>query len=266
MAKSILGVVAAFVLFDSVIAFTIPTKELSCKSPLTSKTSLFLSGSHNEGDSNPNTMTRASFFSSTFVSTASFVAAGAFPNVASADEEILADTTTTKQKSIEGCSKNSSGKIANCVSTSNIKEIDSYMPPWTFEVSPDEAFARLKGAIVSDSSLEITEIDRDARYIKLDAQRNFKEKDELQFLVRGEDKVVVFKSAEKIEGSANDFGASSKRLDAIRQKAAVFDLMGGGLTADSYSDATMKGNGVFGQLSSFFGYQSGEGFEDVFDK
>lgn len=226
----------------------------------------FLSGSHNEGDSNPNTMTRANFFSSTFSSTASFLAVGAFPKVASADEEIPSVTTTTKQRSIEGCSKNSNGKIANCVSTSNIKELDSYLPPWTFEVSPDEAFARLKGAIVSDSSLEITEIDQDARYIKLDAQRNFKEKDELQFLVRGEDKVVVFKSVEKIEGSANDFGASRKRLDAIRQKAAVFDLMGGGLTADSYSDATMKGNGLFGQLNSFFGYQSGEGFEDVFDK
>ena len=220
----------------------------------------------NEDDSKPSIMTRANFFSSTLVSTASFLAVGAFPKVASADEEIPAASNTMKERSIVGCSKNSNGKIANCVSTSNIKELDSYLPPWTFEVSPDEAFARLKGAIVSDSSLEITEIDQDARYIKLDAQRNFKEKDELQFLVRGEEKVVVFKSAEKIEGSANDFGASRKRLDAIRQKAAVFDLMGGGLTADSYSDATMKGNGVFGQLNSFFGYQSGEGFEDVFDK
>ena len=41
------------------------------------------------------------------------------------------------------------GKATNCVSTSNVKDVDLYSPPWTYEVSSDEAFARLKGAIAA---------------------------------------------------------------------------------------------------------------------
>jgi hypothetical protein len=48
----------------------------------------------------------------------------------------------------------------------------------------------------------------------------------------------------------------------------VFDLMGGGLTADSYDGggAVSKGNNPLGQLKAFYGLQSGEGFESVFDE
>ena len=43
--------------------------------------------------------------------------------------------------------------------------------------------------------------------------------------------------------------------------------MGGGLTADSYEGggAAARGNGALGQLKAFYGLQSGQGFQDVFE-
>lgn len=151
----------------------------------------------------------------------------------------------------------------------NVKNIDSYSPPWTFEVSPDEAFARIKGVLTSDESYRLTEVDADARYIKANVARSFPDKgmDEVEFLVKGDDKVVVFRISEKEAGLSTDFAANRRRIDSIRKKGAVFDLMGAGLTADSLDGggAVSRGNNPFGQLKAFYGLQSGQGYESVFE-
>ena len=174
----------------------------------------------------------------------------------------LADDADLKPpRSIQACDRDAK----NCVSTANIKQIDLYSPPWTFEVSPDEAYARIKGVLKSDDSYVITEVDDEARYIRAYAQRISIDQDEIEFLVKDDDKVVVFKSAERKEG-VPDFGANRKRIDDIRRKGAVFDLMGNGLTADSFEGggAAARGNNALGQLKAFYGLQSGTGFQSVF--
>jgi uncharacterized protein (DUF1499 family) len=82
----------------------------------------------------------------------------------------------------------------DCVSTANIRDAKgSYTPPWTFEVSPDEASARIKGVLKSDDSFVITELDDDARYVRAYAKRlTAVDRDEVEFLVPDDDKVVLF--------------------------------------------------------------------------
>ena len=54
------------------------------------------------------------------------------------------------------------------------------------------------------------------------------------------------------------------RLESIRKVAGVFGVMGAGLTSDSYGDLSRGREGGFkAQLKSFYGLQSGAGFEDV---
>eukprot|EP00593_Proboscia_inermis_P000508 CAMPEP_0171294556 /NCGR_PEP_ID=MMETSP0816-20121228/3072_1 /TAXON_ID=420281 /ORGANISM="Proboscia inermis, Strain CCAP1064/1" /LENGTH=243 /DNA_ID=CAMNT_0011766513 /DNA_START=381 /DNA_END=1112 /DNA_ORIENTATION=- len=166
-----------------------------------------------------------------------------------------------KKRSLDGCPTNS-----NCVSTSNIKQISLYSPPWTFECGADEAFTRIKGVIDSDETLNVIEVDNTERYIRVSAPRSFPDQDVMEFLVKDDDKVVIFKAGEKeVGGSLSDFGANRKRIEAIRQKCGIFDVMGGGSTADSDSGMQNR-NGPLGQLKAFYGFQSGQGFQDVFDK
>lgn len=179
------------------------------------------------------------------------------------------DTTAeaTVAKSIVKCDVDD-----DCVSTANIKDTKgSYSPPWTFEVSPDEAFARIKGVLKSDDQFVITEVDDEQRYIRAYAKRITVDSDEVEFLVKGNDKVVLYRSFARKNAagpSVSDFGANRKRIDMIRKKGAVFDLMGGGETADSFDGggAAQRGNGPLGQLKSFYGLQRGTGFESVFEE
>lgn len=207
---------------------------------------------------NNNELSRGAFLSSACGAILSSVV---LPSVAIAD----GDTAETKPpRSIKGCEVDD-----DCVSTANIKDAKgSYSPPWTFEVSPDEAFARIKGVLKSDDSFVITEIDDEARYIRAYAKRITVDQDEVEFLVKSDDKVVLFRSTARKNGSVSDFGANRKRIDDIRKRGAVFDLMGGGMTADSYDGggAASRGNNPFGQLKAFYGLQSGQGFESVFEE
>ena len=172
-------------------------------------------------------------------------------------------------RSIEGCPKPVSGKPNNCVATTNVKQLATYSPPWTFDGSEDEAFARLKGLVKSDPSFAIAEIDEAGKYMKIDVQRSFIGQDAMEFVVKGDDKVVIFKSYEKEESGISDFGASKKRVEDLRKKSGgFFSLMGEGLgTVDSYS-STISGqnNGPLSQLKAFYGLQSGEGFSEVFEE
>ena len=161
-------------------------------------------------------------------------------------------------RSIAPCKKNASGGVTNCISTGSVRQLDLYAPPWTFETSADEAAARIKGVIASDNNLELLE--EDGPFFRVKASRGFNT-DTLEFLVNAQDKVVTFRAEQDGEPSVPDFGAIRKQLDSIRQRA-TFGLMGQGVTADT----APSGNGPLGQLKAFYGLQSGQGFEEVFDE
>lgn len=200
-----------------------------------------------------------------FISSASaFLASTVLSFPALADDESApveaAPVVTRSSRSVDVCMSGTK----NCVSTANIKQIEQYAPPWTFEVTPDEAFARIKGVLSSDPTYEILEVDDKARYIKANVQRTFLVMDEVEFSVKEDDKVVIYRSSEK-EASFTDFGVNRKRIDEIKKRGAVFDLMGGGMTADSVDGggAAFRGNSAMGQLKAFYGLQGGKGSQDV---
>lgn len=183
-----------------------------------------------------------------------FLSSPAFASDQQEQNDIVA-TATAERRRLRRCDKSSA-----CISTASVKQIDSYSPPWTFECSWDEAYARLKGTIFSDSTLRIIESDADAGYLKAIADRNPLVQDELEFVVwKGNDKIVSYRSAQKSGGpDISDFGANKIRMESLRKRAGVFDLMGSGFTADSYN---MHGETMdpLRQLKSFYGYQTGLG-------
>lgn len=209
---------------------------------------------------NNNGVSRSAFLTTT----CSAVLSSVFLPSASVAEDIEAGAEAKPVHSIKACAVDD-----DCVSTANIRDAKgSYFPPWTFEVSPDEAYARIKGVLKSDPGFEITEVDDEARYIRAFAKRLGVDDDEVEFLVKGDDKVVLFRSTAKKNGSVSDFGANRKRIDDIRKRGGVFELMGGGMTADSVDGggAASRGNSPWGQLKAFYGMQKGEGFESVFEE
>jgi len=203
------------------------------------------------------------------------------PSAPSTSSEI-APSVQTITRSIDGCPKPIPGKPNNCIATSNIKQLDTYSPPWTFDdsMSGDEAFARLKGIVkksseVGGQSYNIIEIDEKGRYMKIETPRGigFNFIDSVEFVVRADDQVVIFKSSEKPgeDGSTSglsDFGANRKRIEELRKSSGgAFQVMGSGLgTADSYDGGAQgKRNGWGGQLKAFYGLNSGAGYQDVFN-
>jgi Uncharacterized protein conserved in bacteria len=207
-------------------------------------------------------------------------------------------TSTNSKRTIRACPKSTNNNLStnkndvvtfnnNCVSTSNIKQLDMYSPPWTFEVTPEEAFARLKGIVNSDPSLDLVEIDEKDKYLRVETKR-LAVVDYIEFLIKDDDQVVLFQSAEKMNpegalekmttgGSSgasaagtfgiSDFGAIRKRLEDLRKRSGgIFNVMGEGFTADSYDGGAYgKRNGIGGQLKAFYGLNSGQGFESVFE-
>ena len=90
----------------------------------------------------------------------------------------------------------------------------------------------------------------------------------MEFVIKPADSVVLFTTAEVIKKDSSasdvvsDLGANRSRMEALRKKSGIFTPMGANLgSADNG-----KRIGVLGQLKSFYGIQSGEGFEDVFDE
>ena len=153
--------------------------------------------------SSDNEVSRTAFLSSACSAALSLVL---LPSAALA-EETETQPETKPSRSIVGCSIDAD----DCVSTANIKDAKgAYSPPWTFEVTPDEAFARIKGILKSDEGFVITEVDDEARYIRAYAKRmTVVDSDEVEFLVKGDDKVVLFKSTARKNGSVSDFGMST---------------------------------------------------------
>lgn len=180
------------------------------------------------------------------------------PLPAVADDETPAPTPSPTEISITACRKNPSG-TTNCVSTRNVKQLDLYAPPWTFDTSVDEAAARIKGVIASDPNLELVS-EQDNLYFKIKAVRSIFN-DDVELLINPSDKVVTFRAEQEGEASVSDFGAIRKELESIRQKGK-FGVMGQGMGA---ADTMPSQNGPLGQLKAFYGLQSGRGYEEVFE-
>ena len=181
-------------------------------------------------------------------------------NSAFADEEEAIADARIKTYSIEKCGTGSKGA---CVSTANVKNLDLYLPPWTFDQNPDEVMARLKGAILADPGCKVVDQDG-SHYLKVEAQRNdlFGSVDSIVFVINDKDHVVFFRSS-TTNNENKDFGFNKKRLGEIRKRAGIFGLMGESMmTADNATDGE-RGYGPLGQLKAFYGLQSGGGFEDV---
>lgn len=164
--------------------------------------------------------------------------------------------------SIERCSVSSQSP---CVSTSNVRQIDLYSPPWTFATTPaNEVMSRLKGAVTADPSCRIVGQDGSA-YLEVEAKRNdlFGTVDRLEFVVNERDEVVTFRSAADAVSVGPDFGTQRRRLEEIRNRAGIFGVMGDTLNTADTRTSGERGNGPLGQLKAFYGLQSGAGFEDV---
>jgi len=154
------------------------------------------------------------------------------------------------------------GPISNCVSTANVKQVNNYVPPWTFTVSPEEAIARIKGVVASETFLTL--VTEDTYYLLVKAKRGVTAYDQLEFWINPQDSVVTFRSFD-VNSTISDFGGNRKRIESIRKKAGVFGIMGEGLTADSF-EGRSEINGPMAQLKAFYGLQSGEGFQEIFEE
>jgi uncharacterized protein (DUF1499 family) len=189
-------------------------------------------------------------------------------------EEVMPTTTTTKKSySIVKCDVSSKSP---CVSTSNVRQLDLYVPPWTFRdnFNTDEVMATLKSAIEADplSTIVVSSQDDDNNYNNKQLLVDSKRKndligntvDRLEFIINESDHVITLKSSAPLESTTTDFGLQRKRLEQIRDRSGgIFGVMGDTLnTADTKSTGE-RGNGPLGQLKSFYGLQSGGGFEDV---
>jgi uncharacterized protein (DUF1499 family) len=180
----------------------------------------------------------------------------------------LADDTAVVPLSTSfGIEKCSTSSKSPCVSTSNVRQIDLYSPPWTYpsSYSPDEIMSRLKGAIVTDSSCEIVQQDGNQHLVVQAKRPNdlLGTIDRMEFVVNAQDQVVTFRSAAPDDNSSTDFGLQRRRLDDIRKRAGVFGVMGDSMNTADAATTGERGNGPLGQLKAFYGLQSGSGFEDV---
>lgn len=208
-----------------------------------------LAFSHNSAES------RRQFISETMVSTilSTMVVS---PEIVKAEEG--QPEISTAAYSIQKCSTSSK---APCVSTANVRQLDLYLPPWTFKESADEAMSRLKGAVVADSNCEILK-QAGNQYLKVQAKRIGGVIDDLEFVINESDKVVTYVSSAN-NSDSSDFGANKKRLEEIRKRAGIFGKMGENMNSADSASYSEKGYGPLGQLKAFYGLQSGGGFEDV---
>ena len=170
----------------------------------------------------------------------------------------------TPKYSIAKCSFASKAPV--CISTSNVRQLDLYAPPWTFAMNADEAMARLKGAVESEplNSIVPSE-DNTSRHLLVDSKRSKLGATayRMEFIINESDGVITFRSSAPPDITGPDFGLQRKRLSEIRERAGAFGVMGESLNSADSKSTGERGNGPLGQLKSFYGLQSGGGFEDV---
>ena len=182
--------------------------------------------------------------------------------VAASDSATTTSVAKTPSVAQCGVSKNS----PPCVSTSNVRQLDLYAAPWTFDTSADEALARLKGAVEAEplNAIVSTE-DSSSRHLFVDSKRSKLGTTayRMEFVINDSDKVITFRSSAPSDLTGPDFGLQRKRLTEIRERSGAFGVMGESLDSADTKSTGEKGYGPLGQLKSFYGYQSGGGFEDV---
>ena len=181
---------------------------------------------------------------------------GASLAVENSAEESPTEAVARETRNVEACPKTTEGSN-NCVSTASVRQLDLYMPPWTYpkDMPKKEVIARIKGAVSTNIRLDVVEESEDS--LKVQAIRNFC-KDEILFLVNENDHVVTFVSKQVDGPDSPDFGENRKRLEDIRRRVGVFGVMG-----EDFSDMQGQKEGALGQLKAFYGLRSGRGFEDV---
>jgi uncharacterized protein (DUF1499 family) len=166
----------------------------------------------------------------------------------------VADDSTVTLK----CRKPEGGAPANCISTASFKQVDLYLPPWTYPAGMpvNEVMARLKGAVSTDMKLEVVE--EKENYLKVKAIRNLAI-DELEFVINPVERVITFRS-QQTEGPGNpDFGGNKKRLNELKRRTQVFRSMG-----DAFNSAdSEQAEGLLGELKAFYGLGTGKGFEET---
>lgn len=236
--------------------------------------------------SSPMMMTRTNF-----LSTLAFLTTSATVNIVHAEdgEAVVEEAasaaavpepvvpTPGKSYTISSCPPRASSA---CISTASVKgnAMKSYGTPWTYNCTPEKAYETLLAILKSESnSIDIAFTDPDALYIQATAKRNLGVTDDIEFYVKREDDVIVYRSSQTgiedlIQKSGgekefNDLGANKKRMERLRKMSnGVFGVMGDLGGEDYYGGASKGGsNGPLGQLKAFYGLQSGGGFEDVFD-
>ena len=173
---------------------------------------------------------------------------------------------------------------AACVSTASVKNLKYFTSPWTFDVSSEEALARIKGllqdapgvtidgtdtlSVVSDGDNSEGEKPQTSKSYYVHATTRgdyvFEGEGSIEFLINpppDNNNIVTFK--------ATGYGASKQFFDSLRKQSNGVFISSSGMN-EEMEDALLGGsgtkgggNGVFGQLKAFYGYQSGQGFEDV---
>lgn len=261
----LIAVAVLLAVSKSVDGFVTPTTPQLKPKSLPS-VSMSMAATHQDGEKQQNVSMHLAQ-----MSIASFAAAATVflsPLASMALEEAPQTTTTTEapKYSISKCTVSKSAPV--CVSTSNVRQLDLYAPPWTFASSADEAMARLKGAVEGDPLNSIvTSEENTSRHLLVDSKRSqlggtaYR----MEFVINDSDSVITFRSSAPEDITGPDFGLQRKRLSEIRERAGTFGVMGEGLNSADSKSTGEKGYGPLGQLKSFYGLQSGAGFEDVLE-
>ncbi len=256
LSQLFIAIAVAFAVSQSVDGFVAPTNPRA-----QALQSLSMSYSHDEHQDDSAHLAKLGL--------ASFVAAATiflspFNTVAVAEDFTTDTPPPPPQYSIAKCSVSSNAPV--CVSTSNVRQLDLYSAPWTFASSADEAMARLKGAVEGEplNSIVASE-DSTSRHLLVDSKRSKLGSTayRMEFVINEADGVITYRSSAPEDITGPDFGLQRKRLSEIRERAATFGVMGESLNSADTKSTGEKGYGVLGQLKSFYGLQSGGGFEDI---
>uniref|UniRef100_A0A7S1BI80 Uncharacterized protein n=1 Tax=Corethron hystrix TaxID=216773 RepID=A0A7S1BI80_9STRA len=188
-----------------------------------------------------------------------FVIASSHPIAVHAEEDSASSTAAAAiVRSIPACLPEDGA----CLSTSSTRDISKFSPPWSYDVarsSPESTVVALKKSLQKVGS--ITE--EDGSYISA----SFSGFD-LSCVVRS-DGAVTYKIAQSGGGFKLPGGEKFARakLEEVRSGSGVF-----GETDLSYDtgykggEKSKRDEGAFGQLKAFYGLQSGNGSEDIFEE